>query len=125
MTALAGQNIALKDAKIAVLGFSYLEESDDVRNSPSEKLVEILNQHQTQVVIHDPYVTDYNKDIFESVKGCDAVIFMVAHEAYKRMDLEGLAKRLSRPILIDGRRIIKSEDAIQAGFNYYGIGFGL
>jgi UDP-N-acetyl-D-mannosaminuronic acid dehydrogenase len=125
MTALAGQNIALKDAKIAVLGFSYLEESDDVRNSPSEKLVEILNQHQTQVVIHDPYVTDYNKDIFESVKGCDAVIFMVAHEAYKRMDLEELAKRLSRPILIDGRRIIKSEDAIQAGFNYYGIGFGL
>lgn len=124
-TALESQHIALDDAKIAVLGFSYLEESDDVRNSPSEKLVEILEQYQTQVAINDPYVPDYNKDIFESVEGCDAVIIMVAHDVYKKMNLEELAKRLSHPILIDGRRIISPEHAIKAGLHYYGIGFGL
>ena len=40
---------------IAVLGYSYLANSDDDRNSPTQAFLELDNFNATQIVVHDPY----------------------------------------------------------------------
>ena len=113
------------DAKVAVLGYAYLENSDDTRNSPSETLVARLRELGAEVVVHDPYVPGYQGDLGEIVQGCDAVVLMVAHDVYHAVDLSVLRSRVARPILIDGRHVFSAEHAQAAGWDYLGVGIGV
>jgi UDP-N-acetyl-D-mannosaminuronic acid dehydrogenase len=121
---LAAYGKALKDAKVAVLGYAYLEESDDTRNSPSEKVLQLLTAEDADFVVHDPYVSGYQGDLFSLILGCDAVMMMVAHEAYRKLELDLLKEQLNLPILIDGRRVIDPQIAKRVGLDYAGIGYG-
>lgn len=123
--ALREHDLPIKNAKVAILGYAYLEESDDTRNSPSKVLFEYLKSKGAKVVIHDPYVSGYQEPIEKVVDACDAVIIMVAHQVYREMDIRDLKKALVHSILIDGRRVIDPVEAAAVGFKYYGIGYGV
>src|SRR5439155_22019161 len=103
---------ALAQARVAVLGYAYLEESDDERNSPSEALVVRLRELGAEITIHDPYVVQYQGDLGTLVLGCDAAVVMVAHNAYRALDLGALKSALRTPVLVDGRHVF---DAARAG----------
>jgi len=118
----AGQEI--EEAKVAVLGYAYLENSDDTRNSPSISLVSRLEELGAEVVIHDPWVRPYQGDLMTSVQGCDAVVVMVRHDDYHAVDLGALREQVARPILIDGRNLFSPERARAAGWIYRGVGRG-
>jgi UDP-N-acetyl-D-mannosaminuronic acid dehydrogenase len=106
--ALAETNATLAEARVLVLGYAYLENSDDVRNSPSAVLVEALDQRGAEVVIHDPYVPGYQGDLYAMAEGCDAVVIMVKHDAYLDLDWDVLRARLAQPVVVDGRHVIDS-----------------
>jgi UDP-N-acetyl-D-mannosaminuronic acid dehydrogenase len=112
----------IMDARIAVLGYAYLEESDDARNSPSAALVEQLTSMGAQVAIHDPFVPEYQGDLWQVLGGSDAVVIMVAHRAYKAMDLMRLRQSLRTPVLVDARHVVEQRRAFEAGLVYLGIG---
>lgn len=122
--ALSHQNKKINQAKVLVLGYAYLENSDDTRNSPTATLVGGLDALGAEVVIHDPYVNEYNGDILEKATGCDAVILMVRHDAYLNLDLTDLKARLNLPILVDGRHAFDAEKARQIGFDFSAVGLG-
>lgn len=122
--ALSEAGRELERARVAVLGYAYLEDSDDVRNSPSEVLVRSLQKLGAYVVIHDPWVEGYQGDLMERVQGCDAVVVMVAHGAYRPLDLQALKAVLRLPVLVDGRRVFDGEDARAQGFIYRSVGRG-
>jgi UDP-N-acetyl-D-mannosaminuronic acid dehydrogenase len=112
----------IKDARVAVLGYAYLENSDDTRNSPSKVLVARLQELGAEVVIHDPWVCEYRTDLEECVQGCDAVVLMVAHDDYRQLDWANLKTRLRHPVLVDGRRVMTDEQRRVAGFVFRGVG---
>ena len=120
--ALREAGVDIAEAKVAVLGYAYLENSDDTRNSPSEVLVARLRELGAEVVIHDPWVPEYRGDLGERVQGCDAVVLMVAHDVYRAMDLVRLRAQVARPILIDGRSVFAAEQAQTAEWEYRGVG---
>ena len=122
--ALDDIDLTIKESRIAILGYAYLEESDDTRNSPSEVLARHLQVSGAQVLIHDPYVSDYGGSLLEVLVGCHAAVIMVAHQVYRDLDLGQLAQHFRVPILIDGRRVIDPQKAIQYGLKYYGVGYG-
>lgn len=122
--ALAKIGKSILDSRIAVLGYSYLEDSDDTRNSPTRSLVARLYELGAEPVIHDPWIAEYNGDVFEKVKGCDAAVVMVAHSEYKTMDLEKLKSVLRSPLLVDGRRVYNVDVAQSAGLVYHKLGAG-
>jgi len=115
-----GQTLA--GARVAVLGFSYLEESDDSRNSPSEALIAELGAAGAKVVIHDPFVSEYAGDLTAALTGADAAVLMVAHKVYRTLDLTALAATLAHPVLIDGRHVYDRARAREAGLVYRCIG---
>lgn len=122
--ALAQVGKPLLDARIAVLGYAYLENSDDTRNSPTRSLVARLYELGAQPVIHDPWIPEYDGDVFERIKGCDAVVLMVAHSEYRTLDLARLKSVLRLPVLVDGRHVFSAAQADAVGLTYRGVGQG-
>ncbi len=84
-----------------------------------------LHRSHVEVVIHDPWVSEYQTDLMETVKGCDAAVLMVAHDAYRDLDLAALRDVLRTPILIDGRHFFDATEAREAGLYYRCVGQGM
>ena len=104
------------------MGYSYLEDSEDTRNSPSESLVRRLRELGAEVAIHDPWVPEFRGELLERLHGCDAAVLMVAHRAYRDVDLASLKSVLRTPILVDGRHLFSAEAAARAGLSFYTVG---
>ncbi len=109
---------------VAILGYAYLENSDDTRNSPTASLVGQLESWGARVSIHDPWVPDYVAPVGDVVTGADAIVIMVAHDAYRALDLRTLRERMRSPVLVDGRYVIEGTHARDAGFVFRGLGRG-
>ncbi|MEA2054917.1 MAG: nucleotide sugar dehydrogenase [Candidatus Thermoplasmatota archaeon] len=120
----AGQKI--KDAKIAILGVAFLENSDDTRNTPAKPLYEILKKKGAKPVMHDSYVRDYElpfvKDINEAITGADALVIVTKHKEYLNLNLRSIKNKMRTPIIIDGRNAYDREKCEEEGFIYKGIG---
>jgi UDP-N-acetyl-D-mannosaminuronic acid dehydrogenase len=119
---LRKSGIGIKGARVVVLGYAYLENSDDTRNSPSEVLVARLQELGAEVVIHDPYVLEYQGNLEELVQSCDAIVVMVAHDIYRSIDLGKL--RSIKPVIVDGRHVFDAAQARAVGLVYHSIGQG-
>ncbi len=110
--------------KLAILGYAYLENSDDCRNSPSAALIEHLEDWGASVVVHDPWVPEYAKPIDEVLRACDAAVIMVSHDEYRSLDLAAMKKLLATPVLVDGRHVVDGADAKKAGLVFRGLARG-
>ena len=122
--ALAEVSVAVAGARICVLGFAYLENTGDTRNSPSEALVDHLRDRGAEVLVHDPWVAEYAGDFWERAKGAHAAVIMVAHDDYRGLDLDRLARVLTAPVLVDGRHVVETDAALRAGLVFRGLGRG-
>ena len=126
---LKKKKIDLRDAKIAILGVAYLEDSDDTRNTPAYPLIRDLEAKGAEIIAHDPYVrtfpeADLTKDQDVALSGADCMAVVTKHREYHSLDLSK-AKRLMRtPIIVDGRNVIDRKKAEKEGFIYKGIGKG-
>jgi UDP-N-acetyl-D-mannosaminuronic acid dehydrogenase len=116
----SGKSVA--GARVAVLGYAYLENAADARNSPTIPLVSRLEGLGAIAAVHDPYFPEYNLPLEQVLLGSDCVILMVAHQEYRHLDLEALKALLATPILIDGRNVFDKHEARQLGFFYAGVG---
>jgi UDP-N-acetyl-D-mannosaminuronic acid dehydrogenase len=123
--ALIASGCKVSAARVLVLGYTYLEDSDDIRNSPSIALVKRLRELGAEVVIHDPYVADYKGNLLALAMNADAIVVMVAHRNYKMVKLSEISAVMRTPLLIDGRSVYTKAQAEQAGFKYIGLGQGL
>ncbi|MCC7571988.1 MAG: nucleotide sugar dehydrogenase [Candidatus Methanofastidiosum sp.] len=127
--ALKEKDMDVKDKKITVCGFAYLENSDDTRNTPSLGVINTLKEKGAVVIVHDPFVKSYEnleikKDFYSTIKDSDALIFVTAHSEYKNLDLDKIKGLMNTPIIIDGRNIFDKEESIKKGFLYRGVGKG-
>lgn len=57
--ALGRAGIAVRDARVLVLGVAFKKDIDDARNSPAERVIEALLDDGAQVVYHDPYIPSF------------------------------------------------------------------
>ena len=95
--ALGMNGSALKGASIVILGVAFKRDVDDARNSPAERVIELLLSRGAQVSYHDPYVARFNMggDVFhrekvslisqpiteKGLKTADCVIVVTGHHA--------------------------------------------
>jgi len=112
----------LQGKRVLILGFSYLEDSDDTRDTPSQYLVQTLESEGVECVIHDPFVKEYAGDIYQKAQGCDAALLVTAHSEYRQIDFSRLKEALGHPLLVDGRNLWDKTRAVEAGFDLVRLG---
>jgi len=79
---LSGPLGPLYKLKISVLGLAFKAGSDDIRLSPSAKLVDILRAYGAEVVIHDPHVKG-TQTLGAALARPDAVILATNHPEFE------------------------------------------
>jgi len=121
----------LKGAKVAILGWAFLANSDDTRNTPSEPFRDNLIQAGSSVTVHDPYVVKYPDvpilhNLDDTIRGADAIVIFAGHNQYKNLDPDHMLTLAGKvhPVIIDGRNMIDPDLYIRHGFVYKGIGRG-
>ena len=112
MDALNGQKKALNGARILVLGIAYKKNIDDMRESPSVKLMELLAAKGALVSYSDPHVPVFPKmrnhyfDLksvepsVEVLSGMDCVLVATDHDVF---DYESIRKNSALVIDTRGR----------------------
>ncbi len=112
----------LKGKKVLVLGYAYLGDSDDTRNAPSMYFIKALEAESAQAVVHDPFVKEFEGDLYEKASGCDAAVLMTAHSEYRQIDFKRLRAALKNCLLVDGRNLWDKTAAAEAGFDLIRLG---
>jgi len=114
MDALNDRKKSLNGSKVLVLGLAYKKDIDDVRESPSLELIELLKEKGAKVDYNDPYISkthkqrDYDlkmksKPISAAMlKRYDAVLIATAHSDYDYKFIVGNAK-----LVVDTRNATK------------------
>lgn len=125
--AMAESNISPCNAKVAVMGYAFLEDSDDVRNTPAAPVVKHFMESGSEVIVHDPYVGSaegirITRNLNDALEGADCVIFMTAHSRYRNLRLKNLLQRMRTPIIVDGRNLFDRKKCVRGGFVYKGVG---
>jgi UDP-N-acetyl-D-mannosaminuronic acid dehydrogenase len=128
-TALKSINKELKGTKISVLGYAFLENSDDARNTPTTTLLKELANRGAKFAIHDPFVKNITEfkietDLDSVLKDSDALVLMTKHDIYKTITPDKLSSFLSSRVIIDGRNVFDPDMFEKEGFIFAGIGKG-
>jgi UDP-N-acetyl-D-mannosaminuronic acid dehydrogenase len=122
---------SLSGAKIALLGWAFIANSDDARDPPSELYYESASGAGATVTVHDPWVRSYpgvtiEQDLERVIQDADAVVIFTGHNVYKTLrpaDVKELSGK-EHPVVVDGRNVIDPDTFIHQGFVYKGIGRG-
>ena len=128
-TALKEAGKELRNSTVCVLGYAFLENSDDPRNTPTIPLLKELEKRGAKYRIHDPYIsTDegyiIEQDLETALAGCDAMIIMTKHNEYKSITPDMLKSYSKVKVIIDGRDTLDPEKYIASGYIFKSVGKG-
>lgn len=80
--ALNRRRQCLQDSRILILGISYKKDIDDLRESPSLRLIELFEKRGARVEYHDPYFPRLHKMRHYDFKLASVVLTPQALESY-------------------------------------------
>ena len=124
----------LREKKIAVWGLTFKPDTDDVRSSVAIELVDAMLREGAHVVVYDPKGMEKARDLkaiadakfaasaLEAVDGAEALVIATEWNEFANVDLAALKKRMTTPIVFDGRNLLNPETMGELGFHYHSIG---
>lgn len=110
----------LRKVRVAVLGFSFKENSEDTRNTKVDDIITALEGFGISPLLHDPHANpedvmhEYGRSLSPQgdIVDMDCLILAVGHDAFRQMDLAGWKKMFAKDgprILIDVKGIVPKE----------------
>lgn len=125
-------DVPVKDAKVAILGFTFKENCPDTRNTRVIDIVNELKEYGLTPAIADPEADaeeakhEYGIvfDSIEDIKGMDAIVVAVGHDQFlkfTREDFEKMFKDGSNEskVLLDVKGILDRKEYEAAGYKYW------
>lgn len=110
--ALNERSKSIKDSKILVLGLAYKRDIDDLRESPSLTIIELLREKGAVVAYNDPYfpsvghgrhyALNMTNTPLEELANFDAVVIVTDHSSYDYQSIVDQAQ-----LIIDTRNATK------------------
>ena len=121
----------LKNSSISILGLAFKENSDDIRESVSIKLIKKLLKNHVKVKVHDPKAMKNVEKVFgkkityykhpeDCLKNSNCAIILTSWKQYFSLSNKEFSK-MKTPILIDTRRILAGK---KINVKYIGLGIG-
>lgn len=91
-------NKVIKETKIVIMGVTFKENFNDIRNSKVENIVQILREYGIEPELVDPYADEeevlktYKKELtpITEVNNADCIVFAVAHTTFKNLSFKSI-----------------------------------
>ncbi len=122
---------SLEGKKIAALGLAYKPDVDDLRESPANEVVHLLQHEGALVKAWEPFKPDANlpgihmSATFEdAIKDADALLLLVNHTEFAKLNPKEIAQKTKARILIDTVKGWNYEAWEKAGFTLLRLGVG-
>lgn len=119
----------VRNAKIAILGFTFKEDCPDTRNTKVIDIVNELQDYGIKPFIADPFADQEEAEklygiVFTdiaAIEGMDAVILAVAHEPYRKLSFKEVSSLFGsgRKLLMDIKGILDRTTYEKAGYLYW------
>ena len=122
--------VSVRNARVAILGFTFKENCPDTRNTKVIDIVNELREYGIDPIISDPeadsaeakalYGVDFTD--FSEIKDCDAVILAVSHKAFEALtekDISALFKSGGKKVLSDVKGILDRKEYEDSGYIYW------
>ncbi len=117
----------------ALWGLSFKPRTDDMREAPSEVVINRLLNLGATVKAHDPEAIKEAQKLFgdrigygahrhDVLEGADALIIVTEWSEYRNPDFDLLREKLNAPVIFDGRNLFEPKRMAHLGFTYYSIG---
>ena len=128
---------SLKGKTIALLGMSFKNNTDDMREAPSLTICEGLAAKGAKLRVYDPaamkeakwrftHIKDsvyFAGDEYDTLAGASAIVIVTEWNQFRTLDLARISENLGiSPYFFDLRNIYKREDVEAAGLKYFGTG---
>jgi len=130
-------NHQLTDRTFAMWGLAFKPNTDDMREAPSQTLIELLSAAGARVRAYDPEAGDEARRIFadnpalticdnrnDTLAGADGLIVVTEWNEFRSPDFVAIREALNTPAVFDGRNLYDPDFMRQLGFAYYAIGRG-
>jgi UDP-N-acetyl-D-mannosaminuronic acid dehydrogenase len=92
---LRDHGMTLLGTQVAVLGRTFKRDSDDDRQSPAVRIIELLEREGAEVRTHDPFLP--GPTLEEAVAGARALVLATNHSYYDDLDPFYLASLMAEP----------------------------
>jgi len=125
-------DVPVKDAKVAILGFTFKENCPDTRNTRVIDIVNELKEYGINPMIADPEADaeeakhEYGIvfDSLEDIKEMDAIVVAVGHDQFLRFTQEHFNKMFKEgsnksKVLLDIKGILDRKEYDSAGYKYW------
>lgn len=125
-------DVTIKNARVAILGFTFKENCPDTRNTRIIDIVNELKEYGITPLISDPTADSaeakalYNVEFTDinKITDCDAVILAVAHDAFANLKQSDFDKMFasadnSKRVLLDIKGLLDRGEYEKAGYNYW------
>jgi len=115
----------IKGSKVLITGLTYKENVPDTRVLPVREMVKELKEFGVNVYGYDPLLSKEEIEAF-GVNALedfnvimDCVIMAVAHNEFKKMELDDIKKFMNdKPVLVDVRGMFDEQEARRKGIYY-------
>jgi len=125
-------DVPVKDAKVAILGFTFKENCPDTRNTRVIDIVNELKEYGLTPMIADPEanveeaMNEYGIvfDSIENIKDIDAVVVAVGHEQFLKLSQEDFNRMFKAgfnesKVVLDIKGILNRKEYEVAGYRYW------
>ena len=119
----------VKNAKVAILGFTFKENCPDTRNTRIIDIVNELKEYGITPVIADPEADReeakqlYGIDFVDmnTIENTDAVVLAVAHDCFKELSIDRMNEFFGtgKKVLLDIKGLLNRDEYEKAGYNYW------
>lgn len=120
---------AVKNAKVAILGFTFKENCPDTRNTKVFDIVKELREYGIEPTIADPAADAaeakrlYGVEFVDitSIKNMDAVVLAVAHNEFAHFSMADMDKFFGKgqKVLLDLKGLLNRTEYEKAGYSYW------
>jgi UDPglucose 6-dehydrogenase len=122
----------LAGKRIAILGLTFKPDTDDIRESPSLRVIPLLLDRQAQISAFDPKGAvhvkqlhpniDYADTPYDAVQGADAILLLTEWPEILAMDWQRARQLANGSLLFDARNALDPEAMTDLGWQYIGVG---
>lgn len=116
---------------VAVWGLTFKSGTDDLRESPSLKIIDRLISSGVTIQAYDPTQVDsvhnskqvkYTTSALAACDGADLLAVFTEWEEFAKIDPRTVANKLRNSAVFDGRNMLDKKLWVTAGFTYKGVG---